>query len=70
MVQSVQKWSDIHDDDCCEHRTHGGTGFGKLTRHNLKICLLNWNFQSELYTPLSVKNLDTAKYVHAVYLDV
>jgi hypothetical protein len=39
MLQSVKKWSDVHDDDCCEHSTSEGTGLPKLTSHNLKsVC--------------------------------
>ena len=39
MLQSVKKWSDVCDDDCCEHSTSEGTGLRKLTSHNLRsVC--------------------------------
>ena len=39
MLQSVKKWPDVCDDDCCEHSTSEGTGLRKLTSHNLRsVC--------------------------------
>ena len=49
MLQSVQKWSDVCDDDCCEHSTSEGTGLQNPTSHNLRsVCWIGMVFRNRM----------------------